>query len=99
MRIESAISEGTGGVVNELLVQMQSFDEVTGGQRFRARLIDRVNGLLPASRQLPRAARVPTNILLIAATNRADNLDPARYRWPTMASCSWMNYPSLIEKF
>ncbi len=81
VRIErAAVSEGTGGVVNELLVQMQSFDEPTGGQRMRAWFVDKINALLPAHRQLQRPAQVPTNILLIAATNRADNLDPALLR-------------------
>ncbi|HWG92947.1 MAG TPA: AAA family ATPase, partial [Mycobacteriales bacterium] len=35
---------------------------------------------LPAHRQLQRPQHVPTNILLIAATNRADGLDPALLR-------------------
>ena len=74
------VSEGTGGVVNELLVQMQSFDDPTGGQRLRGWFVDRVNLLLPPHRQLQRPDVVPTNILLIAATNRADGLDPALLR-------------------
>jgi cell division protease FtsH len=73
-------SEGTGGVVNELLVQMQSFDDPTGGQRLRGWFVDRINLFLPPHRQLKRPAVVPTNILLIAATNRADGLDPALLR-------------------
>ena len=76
----STISEGTGGVVNELLVQMQSFDEPSGSQRIRAWLADQLNTLLPAHRQLPRPLPVSTNVLIIAATNRADNLDPALLR-------------------
>jgi len=76
----SVVSEGVGGVVNELLVQMQSFDEPTGGQKLRAALVDRVNLYLPAHRQLRRAQPPTTNVLLIAATNRADNLDPALLR-------------------
>jgi cell division protease FtsH len=74
------VSEGTGGVVNELLVQMQSFDDPTGGQRLRGWFVDRINLLLPPHRQLKRPDVVPTNILLIAATNRADALDPALLR-------------------
>jgi hypothetical protein len=74
------MSEGTGGVVNELLVQMQSFDDPTGGARLKGWFVDRVNLLLPPHRQLKRPASVPTNILLIAATNRADGLDPALLR-------------------
>ena len=49
-----SISEGVGGVVNELLVQMQSFDEPSGWQKFRTKLIDRLNLLLPMHRQLNR---------------------------------------------
>jgi cell division protease FtsH len=74
------VSEGTGGVVNELLVQLQSFDEPTGWQRVVGWLVDRVNLWLSLDRQLPRPAVVPTNVLLIAATNRADGLDPALLR-------------------
>lgn len=74
------ISEGTGGVVNELLVQMQSFDEPTGLARLSNRLIARVNLLLPAHRQIKQSRPVRAPILLIAATNRADFLDPALLR-------------------
>ena len=79
-RTEKAVSEGTGGVLNELLVQMQSFDEPLGTDKLLNRLFSAVNLLLPASRQIPmrRPARVP--LLLIAATNRADALDPALLR-------------------
>jgi ATP-dependent Zn protease len=76
----TAISEGTGGVVNELLVQMQSFDEPTRGITFRNALKRLVNLFLPASLHLK--ARQPSfaNVLLIGATNRADSLDPALLR-------------------
>ena len=76
----SITSEGVGGVVNELLVQMQSFDEPTGMQKFQSKLIDRVNLYLPVHRQISRPKPPSTNLLLIAATNRADNLDPALLR-------------------
>lgn len=76
----SITSEGTGGVVNELLVQMQSFDDPTGMQKFKTWFVDRFNLLMPASRQLPRPKPLSANILLVAATNRADNLDPALLR-------------------
>ncbi|WP_336922976.1 AAA family ATPase [Aquipuribacter sp. SD81] len=73
-------SEGVGGVVNELLVQMQSFDTPTGAQRLLTRLVDALNLLLPEHRQLPRPRTTAPDILLVAATNRADNLDPALLR-------------------
>jgi ATP-dependent Zn protease len=74
------VSEGTGGVVNEMLVQMQSFDALTGWQRLGGWFVDRINLFLPLHRQLSRPQTVPTNVLLIAATNRADSLDPALLR-------------------
>ncbi|MCU1674741.1 MAG: ATPase central domain protein [Frankiales bacterium] len=74
------VSEGTGGVVNEMLVQMQSFDALTGWQRLGGWFVDRINLFLPVQRQLMRPQTVPTNVLLIAATNRADSLDPALLR-------------------
>ncbi len=77
---QSIHSEGVGGVVNELLVQMQSFDEPTGWQKLQSKMVDRVNLYLPAHRMLSRPQPPSTNLLLIAATNRADNLDPALLR-------------------
>jgi len=76
----SMVSEGVGGVVNELLVQMQSFDEPTGWQKLQAKVTDWANLYLPENRQLQRPTPPATTVLLIAATNRADNLDPALLR-------------------
>ena len=76
----SVVSEGVGGVVNELLIQLQSFDDPTGWQKFRTWLIDKVNLYLPPERALTRPTPPSTNVLVIAATNRADNLDPALLR-------------------
>ncbi len=75
----------TGGgdsqmTVNELLVQMQSFDEQTTGQRLLGALVDTANLLLPAHRQLRGPSMAPVNILLLASTNTADRLDPALLR-------------------
>jgi ATP-dependent Zn protease len=78
--VPSVSSEGVGGVVNELLVQMQSFDEPTGTQKLQSRFVDAANLFLPAARQIPRPRSEPVDVLLIAATNRADNLDPALLR-------------------
>jgi ATP-dependent Zn protease len=68
------------GMVNELLVQMQSFNLPTGAQKFRTWFIDRTNRFLPEHRQLRRPSITIPNILVIAATNRADDLDPALLR-------------------
>ncbi len=76
----SSVAEGVGGVVNELLVQMQSFDTPTFTERMRVKVIDLVNLLLPADRQVRRPRLQTPDILLIAATNRADGLDPALLR-------------------
>ena len=78
--VGSMTSEGVGGVVNELLVQMQSFDTPSPGTRLLTRLVDAVNLLLPEARRLRRPRQESADILLIAATNRADNLDPALLR-------------------
>jgi cell division protease FtsH len=75
-----AISEGVGGVVNELLVQMQSFDEPTRSQKFANRLKRFANSFLPYHLHLHLAAPSFANILLIGATNRAADLDPALLR-------------------
>ncbi|MFQ5516473.1 MAG: AAA family ATPase, partial [Acidimicrobiia bacterium] len=80
-RMQSAtVAEGAGGVVNELLIQMQSFDEVPLGLRLRNWWRDRLNRFLPFEHQLQRHGAPASNILVIGATNRADQLDPALLR-------------------
>lgn len=69
-----------GMAVQELLVQLQSFDQPPPGQRLVGALIDAVNSFLPATRQIRKPPIKPANILLIASTNRADSLDPALLR-------------------
>ena len=76
----TGISEGTGGVVNELLVQMQSFDDPLRSLKFRNWTKRKINKLLPSHRHFKTAPPEFANILLIGATNRADNLDPALLR-------------------
>jgi ATP-dependent Zn protease len=76
----SAISEGTGGVVNELLVQMQSFDDPPRSTRFSNALKRAANRFLPQHRHFKTSKPQFANILLIGATNRADQLDPALLR-------------------
>jgi cell division protease FtsH len=66
--------------VNELLVQMQSFEEPPARAKAIGRVVDMVNLLLPAHRRLRGPSTTPANILLIASTNRADSLDPALLR-------------------
>ncbi len=78
--ISTAAGEGVTGVVNELLVQMQSFDESTFGGRIRGWGIDRVNRFLPPDHQILKRPPTGSNILVIGATNRAADLDPALLR-------------------
>jgi cell division protease FtsH len=72
--------EGSVGIVNELLVQMQSFDLPSGWHKSKFKMIERINSLLPASAALSRNQPPAANVLLIAATNRASDLDPALLR-------------------
>jgi len=74
------VSDSAGAVVNELLVQLQSFDTPSAAQRARDRATDALNAFLPPGRQLRKQPAPYANILLIAATNRADTLDPALLR-------------------
>ncbi len=78
--VERFVPNADAGIVNELLVQMQSFDEPTRTQKVLNRVVSLLNRMLPANRQVrsPRAER--PNVLLIAATNRAADLDPALLR-------------------
>jgi cell division protease FtsH len=74
------IGGGNGGMVNELLIQMQSFDQPPWRVRMRGRFIAWINTYLPPERRLAAGKPAYNNILLIAATNRADSLDPALLR-------------------
>jgi cell division protease FtsH len=76
----SGRTEGISGVVNELLIQLQSFDTPPFSVRVRGRFVDMVNSWLPARRQLRKKAVPQANILVIGATNRAGDLDPALLR-------------------
>jgi ATP-dependent Zn protease len=76
----STSSEGISGVVNELLIQLQSFDQPTSAGRMQARFVDWANRWLPAHRRLKKKPAEFSNILVIGATNRAADLDPALLR-------------------
>jgi cell division protease FtsH len=73
-------SEGIAGVVNELLVQLQSFDTPSRGQRMCNAWIDIINHYLPDGHRLQKRAVVPANVLVVGATNRKDDLDAALLR-------------------
>ncbi|HEX2088670.1 MAG TPA: AAA family ATPase [Actinomycetota bacterium] len=74
------LAPGGSGMVNELLIQMQSFDQQTWRMRMAGRLVEWVNGYLPPGRRIKVGRPRYHNLLLIAATNRADSLDPALLR-------------------
>jgi len=72
--------EGISGVVNELLIQLQSFDTPPAGRRMVGWVVDQVNRWLPAGSQLRKPVTPAANVLVIGATNRAADLDPALLR-------------------
>jgi len=76
----SGRSEGVSGVVNELLIQLQSFDEPPPFRRFLKALAEKVNALLPSDRQIKVSNGPAANVLILGATNRAADLDPALVR-------------------
>ncbi|MDQ1465781.1 MAG: cell division protease FtsH [Actinomycetota bacterium] len=78
--VDKATGEGISGVVNELLIQLQSFEHTTAGGRLRGWGIDRANRFLAPNRQFKKKPPVQPNILVIGATNRAADLDPALLR-------------------
>ncbi len=71
---------GGSGIVNELLIQMQSFDQPGMRTRMRTRMLEWINGYRSSEHRIKVAKPAYHNILLIAATNRADVLDPALLR-------------------
>jgi ATP-dependent Zn protease len=81
MAVDRAVQgDGMAGVVNELLVQLQSFDHPSRSEKVAGFFVDRINAWLPEKRQLRKARAGAANVLIIGATNRASNLDPALLR-------------------
>jgi ATP-dependent Zn protease len=80
LSVSNTISGGDGGTVNELLIQMQSFDQPAPMKRFAYGFVQRLNGYLPTSWRIKTKPAAYSNIMVIAATNRADDLDPALLR-------------------
>jgi ATP-dependent Zn protease len=80
-RMQSPVmSSGTGGTVNELLIQMQSFDSLPLGSRIIDKFKEKINLFMPPHRQMRKRRPPYHNVLVIAATNRGDSLDPALLR-------------------
>ena len=80
IRSDRMVDSGSGGMVNELLIQLQSFDAPPFWGRVRNWMKDVVNLFLPATTQLKKRKMAYSNVLIIGATNRADSLDPALLR-------------------
>jgi ATP-dependent Zn protease len=74
------MGSGDGGMVNELLIQLQSFDQPLYMGRLKNKFVDMINLFMPAMHQFKKKASPYSNILIIAATNRAEMLDPALVR-------------------
>jgi cell division protease FtsH len=77
---DSSHREGIAGVVNELLIQLQSFDIPPATTRARGWVIDHINRLLPPGQGFSKPKVDPAHYLVVGATNRAADLDPALLR-------------------
>jgi cell division protease FtsH len=80
MSVSRMVSPGSGGMVNELLIQLQSFDAPPFMRRMQNKVIDFINMFLPAGHQVKKSPPAYSNVLIIGATNRADHLDAALLR-------------------
>jgi cell division protease FtsH len=78
--VSNFMSPSTGGMVNELLIQMQSFDQPPWRERVWTRIVETANNYLAPEKRIRSSKPKYHNILLIAATNRADQLDSALLR-------------------
>jgi cell division protease FtsH len=78
--VSRMVNSGAEGMVNELLVQLQSFDTPPFWGRLKYFFIDFANLFMPANRQIKKRPAEYSNVLIIGATNRAQDLDPALLR-------------------
>ena len=97
--VSTFMGGGDGGaMVNELLIQMQSFDLPPLRDRIRGKFVGWINGYLPTERQLKAMKSRYNNILLIAATNRADSLDAALLRPGRFDRRLYFDVPTKTER-
>jgi cell division protease FtsH len=94
MRIDRMVSPGSGGMVNELLIQLQSFEQPSWWGRQGNRIIDFINMFLPADHQVLKRQAPYNNVLIIGATNRADALDSALMRPGRFDRALYFDLPS-----
>jgi cell division protease FtsH len=92
--VSNMIGPDNSGFVNELLVQMQSFDEPSRWHRFLGWFAERANRLLPAESRITVGGPLYHNVLVIAATNRASSLDPALMRPGRFDRRLYFDYPT-----
>jgi cell division protease FtsH len=86
--------EGVAGVVNELLIQLQSFDQPPLSTRMAGGVVGLINRWLPSDRQIRKPRPLPANILVVGATNRASDLDPALLRPGRFDRAIYFDLPS-----
>ncbi|MCP3856280.1 MAG: AAA family ATPase [Actinomycetia bacterium] len=91
-------TEGIAGVVNELLIQLQSFDEPTRSQKVTGGIISMFNRFLPGKIQVPKPKPAPANVLIVGATNRAADLDPALLRPGRFDRSVYFGLPNRAER-
>src|SRR3954470_3297198 len=94
----STAREGISGVVNELLIQLQSFDEPTTMMRVKGWVYEHLNVLLPDAWHLHKPRTTAANVLIVAATNRAADLDPALLRPGRFDRTITFDLPSRTER-
>ncbi|HYD09026.1 MAG TPA: AAA family ATPase, partial [Acidimicrobiales bacterium] len=94
----SGRTDGITGVVNELLIQLQSFDAPTGGKKVAGWFVDVVNRFLRPEHQLRKPRTLPANVLIVGATNRAADLDPALLRPGRFDRSIYFGLPSRRER-
>jgi cell division protease FtsH len=94
MEVNRFVDSGSGGMVNELLIQLQSFDAPPFWGRVRNKVIDMFNMFLPANHQIKKRRAQYSNVLIIGATNRADALDPALLRPGRLDRILYFDLPS-----
>src|SRR6266545_4429585 len=90
---DGPVSAGTGGVVNELLVQLQSFDTPPLAERVAGRLVDWLNGWLPAERQLHKPS-LRRCCGPAASTAGSTSTCPTRPRGVSWSTTSWPARPT-----
>ncbi len=91
-------NDSGSGMVNELLIQLQSFDTPPFRMRVWNSFVQVANLLLPPHRGLKKKAAPYANILVVGATNRATSLDPALLRPGRFDRTLYFDLPSKVGR-